>query len=80
SVRDAIGSTKVARASLAGRVLAGVEITAAFVLAAALLMLQSFSALTRTDLQFRTDHLITARLELPQDRYPTPDARARAGQ
>lgn len=81
SVRDAIGSTKVARASAAGRFLAGLEITAAFVLAAgALLMLQSFSALTKTDLQFRSDHLLTARLELPQDRYPTPDARARAAQ
>ncbi len=81
SVRDAIGSTKVARTGIAGRVLAGVEITAAFVLAAAaLLMLQSFSALTRTDLLFRTDHMMTARLELPQDRYATPAARARAGQ
>jgi putative ABC transport system permease protein len=81
SVRDAIGSTKVARPSFAGRLLAGLEITAAFVLAAgALLMLQSFSALTKTDLQFRTDRLLTARLELPQERYPTPDARARAGQ
>lgn len=81
SVRDAIGSTKVARTGIAGRVLAGVEIAAAFVLAAAaLLMLQSFSALTKTDLLFRTDHMMTARLELPQDRYAAPAARARAGQ
>lgn len=81
SVRDAIGSTKVARSSAAGRLLAGVEITAAFVLAAgALLMLQSFAALTGTDLQFRSDHMLTARLELPTDRYSTPEARARAGQ
>jgi putative ABC transport system permease protein len=81
SVRDAVGSTKVARTSLAGRLLAGIEITAAFVLAAgALLMLQSFSALTKTDLRFRSDHLLTARLELPAERYSTPEARARAGE
>ena len=51
--------------------LAGVEVTAAFVLTAgALMMLQSFTALTRTDLSFRSENLLTVRLELPQDRYP----------
>ena len=81
SVRDSIGSARVARPSRAARWLAGVEITAAFVLAAgALLMLQSFAALTRTDLLFRSDSLLTVRLELPQDRYTTPAARARAGE
>ena len=81
SVRDAIGSGRIAPPSKAARWLAGVEITAAFMLAAgALLMLQSFTALTRTDLLFRTDHLLTVRTELPQDRYATPAARARAGE
>ena len=54
SVRDGIaaGSTH-ARALDAGLWLAGVEVTAAFVLTAgALLMLQSFSSLTQTDLAF----------------------------
>ena len=61
--------------------LAGVEVTAAFVLTAgALMMLQSFTALTRTDLSFRSDHLLTVRLELPQDRYGTPAARGRFGE
>jgi predicted permease len=69
------------RADRRRRWLAGIEVTAAFVLAAAaLLMLQSFQALTRTDLQFRSDHLLTVRLELPADRYNTPASRARAGQ
>jgi predicted permease len=81
NVRDAMGSSRVARPSRAARVLAGLEITAAFVLAAgALLILQSFAALTRTDLLFRSDRLLTVRFELPQDRYPTLAARARAGQ
>jgi putative ABC transport system permease protein len=84
SVRDALaagGSARVARSSRTARVLAGVEVTAAFVLAAAaLLMLQSFAALTRTDLAFRTDRLLTVRLELPADRYATPAQRAQAGQ
>jgi predicted permease len=81
SVRDAIGSARIARASRGARVLAGVEITAAFVLAAAaLLMLQSFAALTETDLLFRTDRLLTVRMELPADRYVTPAQRAAAGE
>ena len=81
TMRDAMGSGRVVRASTASRWLAGVEMTAAFLLAAAaLLLLQSFSALTRTDLAFRTDHMLTARLELPQDRYQTPASRARAGE
>ncbi len=80
SVRDAIGSVRIARPSGSARWLAGIEISAAFVLAAgALMMLQSFAALTRTDLQFRSDHFLTVRLEMPQDRYPALAARARAG-
>jgi putative ABC transport system permease protein len=83
SVRDTIatgGSGRVARSSRTARLLAGLEVTAAFVLAAAaLLMLQSFSALTKTDLAFRSDRLLTVRLELPQDRYTTPALRAQAG-
>jgi predicted permease len=43
-------------------------------------MLQSFAALTRTDLAFRSDHLLALRLELPQERYATPAARARFGE
>jgi putative ABC transport system permease protein len=81
SVREAMGSTRVAPVSRIAHWVAGVEMTAAFLLAAAaLLLLQSFSALTRTDLLFRTDRLLTVRLELPQDRYATPAARARAGE
>lgn len=83
SVRDAIaasGAGRVARSSHTARLLAGVEVTAAFVLAAAaVLMLQSFAALTRTDLAFRADRLLTVRLELPADRYATPAQRAQAG-
>jgi putative ABC transport system permease protein len=79
-VRDVIGSGRVTRQSRAARWLAGMEITAAFVLAAgALMMLQSFAALTRTDLLFRSDQFLTVRLELPQDRYATLAARAMAG-
>lgn len=83
SVRDTIaacGSGRVARSSRAAKVLAGLEVTAAFVLVAgALLTLQSFSALTRTDLAFRSDRLLTIQLELPQDGYATPALRAQAG-
>ncbi len=75
------GAGRVARSSRTARWLAGVEATAAFVLAAgALVMLQSLSALTRTDLQFRSDRLLTVRLELPQERYATPAARAFVGE
>jgi len=81
SVRETMGSARVAPASRVAHWVAGVEMTAAFLLAAAaLLLLQSFAALTRTDLLFRTDRLLTVRLELPQDRYGTPAARARAGE
>lgn len=80
SGRDAIATVRVARPSRAARWLAAFEMTAAFVLAAgALLILQSFAALTHTDLMFRADRLLTVRFELPQDRYPTPAARALAG-
>ena len=80
SVRDTIGSARVARVSRAAQWLAGAELTTAFLLAAAaLMMLQSFSALSRTDLLFRTDRLLTVRLELPPDRYGSPALRARAG-
>ena len=82
SVRDGIATGNThARRSTTGLWLAGVEVTAAFVLTAgALMMLQSFSALTSTGLAFRSDHLLTVRLELPQDRYATPAARARFGE
>jgi len=74
------GAGRVARSSKTARWLAGVEVTAAFVLAAgALAMLQSLSHLTTTDLAFRSERLLTVRLELPQGRYETPAARARAG-
>jgi putative ABC transport system permease protein len=73
------GSTHARRSGTA-LWLAGLEVTAAFVLTAgALTMLQSFAALTRTDLAFRSDRLLTVRLELPQERYATPAARARFG-
>ena len=76
----AAGAGRVARSSRTARWLAGVEVTAAFVLAAgALVMLQSLSQLTRTDLAFRSERLLTVRLELPQARYDTPAARARGG-
>ena len=76
----AAGEGRVARSSRTARWLAGVEVTAAFVLAAgALVMLQSLSQLTGTDLAFRSERLLTVRLELPQGRYDTPDARARGG-
>jgi putative ABC transport system permease protein len=76
----AAGAARVARSSRTARWLAGLEVTAAFVLAAgALVMLQSLSQLTRTDLAFRTERLLTVRLELPQGRYDTPESRARGG-
>ena len=77
----AAGAGRVARSSRTARWLAGVEVTAAFVLAAgALVMLQSLSGLTKTDLAFRSERLLTVRLELPQGRYDTPAARARGGE
>ena len=76
----AAGAGRVAHSSRTARWLAGVEVAAAFVLAAgALVMLQSLSQLTRTDLAFRSERLLTVRLELPQGRYDTPAARARGG-
>jgi putative ABC transport system permease protein len=76
----ASGGTASRRAA-AALWLAGIEVTAAFVLTAgALTMLQSFQALSRTDLAFRSERLLTVRLELPQERYSTPAARARFGQ
>ena len=83
SVRDGVASAgaRLAPRSRTALWLAGIETTAAFVLAAgALLMLQSFAALTATDLAFRSDRLLTVRLELPQERYATPDVRARFGE
>jgi predicted permease len=83
TVRDAAfasGTAQVARPSRAAHWLAGVEVTAAFVLAAgAIIMLKSFSMLLDTDLGFRHERLLTARMELPQDRYGTPAARAQFG-
>jgi len=78
SARETMATSRSSGRSTAARWLAGVEITAACILAsAALLMLQSFHALTQTDLQFRADRLLGVRLELPADRYGTPPARAR---
>jgi predicted permease len=58
-----------------------VEVAAAFVLTAgSLMMLQSFTALTRTGLSFRSERLLTVRLDLPQDRYATPASRVRFAQ
>ncbi len=82
SVRDGVASAGVRMAprSRTALWLAGLETTAAFVLAAgAILMLQSFASLRRTDLAFRSDRLLTVRLELPQERYATADDRARFG-
>jgi predicted permease len=77
----AAGDGRVARSPRSAQWLACVEVTAAFVLATgALVMLQSVSALTRTDLQFRSDRLLTVRLELPQEQYSTPASRALAGE
>ena len=76
----AAGAGRVAHSSRTARWLAGIEVAAAFVLAAgALVMLQSLSQLTRTDLAFRSERLLTVRLELPQGRYDTPAARALGG-
>ena len=83
SVKDALlagGSGQVVRPPRTGLWMAGIEMAAALVLTAgALMMLQSFASLTRTDLAFRDDHLLTVRLEPPADRYPSPAARARFG-
>jgi putative ABC transport system permease protein len=82
SVRHGMASGNThARRSATGLWLAGVEVTAAFVLTAgALMMLQSFAALTKTNLSFRSERLLTMRLELPQDRYGTPAVRAQFGE
>jgi len=75
------GTQHVARSARAGSWLAGVEMTVAFVLVAgALLLLQSFAALGRTDLGFRPERLLTVRLDLPQASYPTPEARVQFGE
>ena len=44
-------------------------------LAGAGLMMRSFYKLYTLDVGFRTDHLMTMRLVLPESKYPTPDAR-----
>jgi putative ABC transport system permease protein len=75
------GAGRVSGSARTARLLAGVQVTAAFVLAAAaLMMLQSFAALAGTDLAFQAERLLTVRLELPADRYATPAVRAQAGQ
>jgi putative ABC transport system permease protein len=75
------GSRQVARSSRAGSWIAGIEIAAAFVLVAgAVLLVESFAALGRTDLGFRHERLLTVRLELPRERYATADAQARFGE
>jgi len=74
------GSSRVTASGGAARWIAGVEIAAAFVLVAgALLVAGSFLALTRTDLGFRHERLLTVRLELPHDRYSDRAAQARFG-
>jgi len=45
-------------------------------LAGAVLVSESLWKLTSEDLGYRTDHVFTARIDLPQDNYATPTARA----
>jgi predicted permease len=45
-------------------------------LAGAGLMVRSFMNLERFELGFPTDHVVTMRLELPESKYATPEARA----
>ena len=44
-------------------------------LAGAGLMIRSFVNLTATDIGFNTDHLMVMRMQLPQSKYATPEAR-----
>ncbi len=77
SVLLASGTPQVARPSRAGAWLVCVQSAAALVLVSgALLMLESFTAMTRTDLGFSSDRLVTFRIDLPAERYGTPGARA----
>ena len=62
------------------RILVATEVALALVLlAAAGLMLESFRKLASTDLGFRTENLLTLRLDLRSARYAEPAARARFG-
>ncbi|MFN8060233.1 MAG: ADOP family duplicated permease [Vicinamibacterales bacterium] len=72
------GGTRATGTGRLGASVAVVELTAAFVLASgAWLMSESLQTLTNTSLSFDHDRLVTARLELPADRYPTPEDRVR---
>jgi predicted permease len=56
--------------------LAGGQIAVATVLViGALLLIQSFALLQKVDVGFRTDHLLTASLNLPAVKYPTQEHR-----
>ncbi len=62
------------------KILVATEVALALVLlAAAGLMLESFRKLASTDLGFRTENLLTLRLDLRSSRYSEPAARARFG-
>ena len=62
------------------RAFAAVEISLALVLlAGAGLLIESFRNLMRGDLGFRADHVITAQVFLPSNKYPSGDPQKRLG-
>jgi putative ABC transport system permease protein len=83
-LRDALSQSGRQGQSLGRRrsqkILVVAEVALALVLlAAAGLMLESFRKLASTDLGFRTENLLTLRLDLRSARYAEPAARARFG-
>ena len=74
-LRDASGSTAIASRHRSTRVFVSFQFALALILlVGAGLLLKSFHQLLAVDLGFRPEHVLTLRLSLPAQRYPTHDA------
>jgi putative ABC transport system permease protein len=72
SLRD-LTRTSSAHSRLRPFLVAGEAGLATMLLIGAALMIRTFAHLTRIELGFRPEHVLTLRLSLPEQRYPSPD-------
>jgi len=72
SLRD-LTRTSSARSRLRPFLVAAEAGLATMLLISAALMIGTFTHLTRIELGFRPDHVLTLRISLPSQRYPSPD-------
>lgn len=75
ALKERLASGTPTRFSLRGALVVAEVALALILLDGSALMVQSMVRMLTVDTGFRTDHMLTAELNLPQSRYATPEAR-----